>query len=108
MMTISRGTKSNFHAVDPDVQLLIKLNDILRLLEKYEFDNDTTFIKAEIYRTRSTFLNACVNETKDYFYRTTTKNEIRLEIEAQISQFEELIKTEPSEIMQSYQKYSLI
>lgn len=104
---ISLGTNGNLHAIDPDVQLLKKLNGILKLLEKYKFDNDTTFIKAELYRTRSAFLTACLNEMKEYFYRPSAKNNERLEVEARISQFEELIKTEPSEIMQAYQQYSL-
>lgn len=106
-MMISSGTKGNFHAVDPDVQLLIKLNGILKLFEKYEFDNDITFIKTEFYTVRSAFLTACVNETKDYFHRTSAKNEIRLEVEARIIQFEELIKTEPFEIMQAYHQHCL-
>lgn len=106
-MTFSRRAYGIFNTLDPDVQLLEKLNGILKLMQEFEFENDITLIKTELYTARSVFLTAYVNEMNEYWLGDSEKDKARLDIESQINQFEELLKVETSEIMDAYRLFSL-
>ena len=107
MMMISRRANRYLHNSDPDVELIKKLNSILRLLEEYKAEYDIASLKTELVTARTGFLTACMNEMKEYFHGISEKNAARLEVEARISQFEEYIKSEMTELMLAYQQLRL-